>query len=525
MLDENEKERLNNNLTAMVNKKPIVELINIRKTFGSFVALDEINLFLREGEIHCFAGENGCGKSTLVKIISGAYTPDSGEIVINGKSYKEVTPSLSIDEGIQVIYQDLSLFDHMTVAENIAIGNLRQNNTKFIDWKRIHEIATEQLNKIGVDLNPNTPLRDISIGNKQAVAICRALAMNAKVLFMDEPTTALTNKEVDRLIKIMSDLRDSGLSIVFISHKLDEVFRISDVVSVFRDGKKIGDFPKGDLNPKRLAYYMTGKEVSYPKYVKDLNVNKKAIELKKLTKKGMFKDISLSVNQGDIIGFIGLLGSGRTELALSLFGLNKADSGEVIIDDKKVNITSPDIAMKHGIALLPEDRGTQGLFLNREIYVNVSSTTIDNFCDSLGVVDKNKEQQLGIDYINSLNIKTTSEFKLSGQLSGGNQQKVVLSKWLETNPRLFIMDNPTVGIDIGSKAEIYEIAQDLAKKGTAILLLSDELEELISNCNKIAIMHQGEIIQVLDEKDLEKENIRNLINIAVATGKAIDFKE
>lgn len=514
-----------NGLCSLQDKKTIVELINIKKTFGSYVALDEINLFLKKGEIHCFAGENGCGKSTLVKIISGAYTPDSGEIVINGKSYLEVTPSISIDQGIQVIYQDLSLFDHMSVAENIAIGKLRQDKDKVINWHKINEIACEQLDKIGIDLSPNIPLRDISIGNRQAVAICRALAMNAKVLFLDEPTTALTNKEVDRLIKIMSDLKDAGLSLVFISHKLDEVFRISDVVSVFRDGKKIGDFNSSSINPKRLAYYMTGKEINYPKYEKSQKFDDEVIRLENLSKKGMYNNINLSVNKGDIVGFIGLLGSGRTELALSLFGLNKPDSGNIYVQGKKVDISSPEKALHHKIALLPEDRANQGLFLNREIFVNTTAPSIKNFTNTFSVINESKEHLLGKHYIKSLNIKTTDENKLSGQLSGGNQQKVVLSKWLETKPHLFIMDNPTVGIDIGSKAEIYEIAQNLALNGTSILLLSDELDELISNCNKLVIMYQGQIIQILDDEKLKLSNIGSLINNAVATGKRINFKE
>ena len=241
---------------------PIVELIDISKRFGNFTALEDINIMFKPGEIHCLAGENGCGKSTLVKIVSGTYKPTRGTIVINGKSYKETTPAISMNEGIQVIYQDLSLFNHMSIAENIVLGKFRQDGDRMLSQKRIFEIAQEQIDKIGVNLDLKDHIIESSIGTRQLVAICRALCMDAKVLFMDEPTTALTNKEVDRLLSIMYDLKQKGLSIVFISHKLDEVFRISDVVTVFRDGKKIGDFPSGDLNQKRLSYYMTGKEVS-----------------------------------------------------------------------------------------------------------------------------------------------------------------------------------------------------------------------------------------------------------------------
>ncbi len=497
---------------------PLVEVINVTKSFGGFTALENINLMFKSGEIHCLAGENGSGKSTLVKIVSGIYTPDSGTILINGKSYSHTTPALSMKEGIQIIYQDLSLFNHMSVAENIAIGKLRQDGVKQVDWKKIKEIAQAQLNKINVDLDLNLEIREASVGTKQIVAICRALALDAKVLFMDEPTTALTNKEVDRLLNIMSELKKAGLAIIFISHKLDEVFRIADVVTVFRDGKKIGDFPSRDLNQKRLSYYMTGKEISYPKYKRISTNNKPFLELSKLTKKGMYSNINLKIRPGDIMGMIGLLGSGRTELALSIFGLNKPDSGDILIDEEKVNISSPSDALLHQIALLPEDRSTQGLFLERSVAVNISSAIIKKLCSKLGFFNLKKEKENAIVDIDHLKIKTTSEEKLSGELSGGNQQKVVLAKWLATKPRLFIMDNPTVGIDIGSKSEIYEIAQDLAHKDMSILLLSDEIEELISNCNRIAVIAKGRIVTILEEEDLKRPNITNFINTAIATG-------
>ena len=346
--------------------------------------------------------------------------------------------------------------------------------------------------------------------------------MDAKVLFMDEPTTALTNKEVDRLLSIMYDLKQKGLSIVFISHKLDEVFRISDVVTVFRDGKKIGDFPSGDLNQKRLSYYMTGKEVSYPKYERISTNNKPFVEIKNLSKAGMFKDINLSIREGDIIGMVGLLGSGRTELALSVFGLNKADCGEIVFDNKNVNIKSPSDALEHGIALLPEDRASEGLFLERSISVNVTSAIIKSLCSKLGFFNFAKENNKAVSEIKNLNIRTTSENKLAGQLSGGNQQKVVLAKWLATKPRLFIMDNPTVGIDIGSKAEIYEVTQKLARQNMSILLLSDEIEELIYNCNKVVVMSKGQIVTILNDEDLKRPDIANYINTIVSTGKLPD---
>lgn len=507
----------------------LVEAIDITKTFGAFKALDNINLMFRGGEIHCLAGENGSGKSTLVKIISGAYTPDKGKLLINGHEYSSITPAQSINEGIQVIYQDLSLFEHMSVAENIAIGRLRQEHASLMDWKRVRAIAEAQLNRIGVSLNLDQELREASISTKQLVAISRALAMDARVLFMDEPTTALTVKEVDRLLEVMAELKKTGLSIIFISHKLDEVFRIADVVTVFRDGRKIGDFPSRDLNQKRLSYYMTGREISYPRYERQSKDNAELIAIRNLTKKGMYEDISLTLRKGDIMGCIGLLGSGRTELALSLFGLNRPDSGAVFIGGKEASLTSPTDSLRQGIALLPEDRATQGLFLERSVAVNATAAILRRLSRPvlglLGAFNFLKEKELARDAIRRLNIKTTSEDKLSGELSGGNQQKVVLSKWLLTRPRLFIMDNPTVGIDIGSKSEIYSLAQELAHEDMSILLLSDEIEELTANCNRIAIFHRGRIIDILNEEDLAAPDISSYITGAVASGKVRNHAE
>ncbi len=500
-------------------KPLLVEAIGITKTFGAFTALDDINLMFKGGEIHCLAGENGSGKSTLVKIIAGTYTQDKGTVVINGRSYKELTPAQSMAEGIQVIYQDLSLFEHMTVAENIALGHLREERSALINWQQVRAIAAAQLERIGVRLDLNQELREASISTKQLVAICRALAMNARVLFMDEPTTALSGREVDRLLEVMSELKKAGLAIIFISHKLDEVFRIADVVTVFRDGRKIGDFPSCDLNAKRLSYYMTGKEISYPKYQRISKAQDNFIEIKDLCKKDMYSHINLGIRPGDILGCIGLLGSGRTELALSLFGLNQPDSGKILIEGRETALKSPSASMEAGIALLPEDRSTEGLFLERSVAVNSSASVIGKLSHGiLGFFDFVKERTLALSGIERLNIKTTSERKLAGELSGGNQQKVVISKWLATKPRLFIMDNPTVGIDIGSKAEIYEQAQSLARQDMAVLLLSDEIEELTANCSRIAIFAHGQIVEILDEERLKDPAIGSYIAAVVAAG-------
>ena len=484
--------------------EPILTASNISKSFIGVRALNNIDITINAGEIHCLAGENGCGKSTLVKCISGVYTPDEGTIQIEGQTCGSMTPIEAMNHGIQVIYQDLSLFQHMTVAENIAISKLKFENTKIINWKTIKAIAKEQLDKIGVTMDLDETVGEISMANKQMVAICRALAQNAKILFMDEPTTALTKTEVSHLMKVMLELKKKGLAIVFISHKLDEVFEVADKITIFRNGNKIGDFNSSDLDEKSLSYYMTGREIEYPRYHRTYKDNTPILSVEHLTRKGQYEDMSLTVRPGDIIGLTGLLGSGRTELAMSLFGLNKTQAGVIKVNGKEVDINSPMVAKKYGIALLPEDRSREGLFIERKIKENISAPIIDTICKK-GIVNRKKENEIAEKYVEELKVRTPSIETVVGTLSGGNQQKVVISKWIATSPKVFIMDTPTVGIDIGSKAEIYEQIHKFADEGMAIILISDEIQEVMANCNRVLVMAHGKCVVELSEEDLMQE--------------------
>ncbi|HCI19016.1 MAG TPA: lipase [Lachnospiraceae bacterium] len=484
--------------------EPILSASNISKSFIGVRALNNIDITINAGEIHCLAGENGCGKSTLVKCISGVYTPDEGTIQIEGQTCGSMTPIEAMNHGIQVIYQDLSLFQHMTVAENIAISKLKFENTKIINWKTIKAIAKEQLDKIGVTMDLDETVGEISMANKQMVAICRALAQNAKILFMDEPTTALTKTEVSHLMKVMLELKKKGLAIVFISHKLDEVFEVADKITIFRNGNKIGDFNSSDLDEKSLSYYMTGREIEYPRYHRTYKDNTPILSVEHLTRKGQYEDMSLTVRPGDIIGLTGLLGSGRTELAMSLFGLNKTQAGVIKVNGKEVDINSPMVAKKYGIALLPEDRSREGLFIERKIKENISAPIIDTICRK-GIVNRKKENEIAEKYVEELKVRTPSIETVVGTLSGGNQQKVVISKWIATSPKVFIMDTPTVGIDIGSKAEIYEQIHKFADEGMAIILISDEIQEVMANCNRVLVMAHGKCVVELSEEDLMQE--------------------
>ena len=484
--------------------EPILSASNISKSFIGVRALNNIDITINAGEIHCLAGENGCGKSTLVKCISGVYTPDEGTIQIEGQTCGSMTPIEAMNHGIQVIYQDLSLFQHMTVAENIAISKLKFENTKIINWKTIKAIAKEQLDKIGVTMDLDETVGEISMANKQMVAICRALAQNAKILFMDEPTTALTKTEVSHLMKVMLELKKKGLAIVFISHKLDEVFEVADKITIFRNGNKIGDFNSSDLDEKSLSYYMTGREIEYPRYHRTYKDNTPILSVEHLTRKGHYEDMSLTDRTGENIGLTGLLRSGRTELAMSLFGLNKTQAGVIKVNGKEVDINSPMVAKKYGIALLPEDRSREGLFIERKIKENISAPIIDTICKK-GIVNRKKENEIAEKYVEELKVRTPSIETVVGTFLGVKQQKVVISKWIATSPKVFIMDTPTVGIDIGSKAEIYEQIHKFADEGMAIILISDEIQEVMANCNRVLVMAHGKCVVELSEEDLMQE--------------------
>lgn len=491
----------------MVETQTLVSAKNLTISFGGIQALKGVDVDIAEGEIRCLAGENGSGKSTFVKILSGVYQPDGGQLSVGGKTVSHFSPILASDAGIQVIFQDLSLFNHLSVGENIAINKFTHASSVFVSRKKIHEIAGPQLERLGISLDLDAPVSTLSMANKQLVAIARALAMDARLLFMDEPTTALTAKEVKRLLEIVQGLKDEGLSIVFISHKLDEVFSIADTITVFRDGEKVGDFAANELTEATLSKHMTGREVEYQRYHRTLTDNEPLLEVKNLTRKGNYQNLSLDVRPGDIVGLTGLLGAGRTELALSLFGLNKPDSGEILVGGKPVTIGAPWEAMKQGIALVPEDRHEQGLFGNQSVSANVSVAVPDKVTNQVGVVDSKKESDVAAQVVQDMGVNNKNTAVKISILSGGNQQKVVIGKWMLWEPRVLVLDSPTVGIDIGSKTEIYDRIHRLAESGIGVIFISDEVGEIVANCNRVFLMHEGSVIREYREKDMQKEGV------------------
>lgn len=480
--------------------------VDIHKYFAGVRALDGVSLEIKPGEIHCLAGENGCGKSTLIKVISGVHQRDSGTLEFDGEVIDKLTPINAIMKGIQVIYQDFSVFPNLTVMENLAINSQLAAKKKIVNWKKMREIANEAINKIGFQVDLDAPLSSLSVAEKQLVAICRALMFKAKLLIMDEPTTALTKKEVQALFKIILSLKEQGISILFVSHKLDEVFEISDRFTVFRSGKLVVTGNTSDLDDKKFSYYMTGREFENKTYIPEKVTKTPVLEAKNITLEGSFENISFTVKGGEIMGVTGLLDSGRTELALSLFGIKPIDSGEILIHNQAVKLDSPQAAIKNKISFVPEDRLSEGLFLPQSIGDNIVISEIDDLVKG-GLLDKEKYQNEVNRWVTELSIATPNPDNAASTLSGGNQQRIVLAKWLARNPDILILNGPTMGVDIGSKHDIHAILQRLAQKGLAILIISDDLPELIENCSKIVILKDGNMSGEMSTQEINEKMI------------------
>ncbi len=489
----------------------LLELSHISKAFSGVQALDDVSLKIRPGRVMCLAGENGSGKSTLVKIISGVYKRDEGEISFEGEKLGSIIPSKAVSLGIQVIYQDLSIFQNLTVMENLAINNELAENRKIINWARMRKLAEKALEAVDYNIPLDAKMSKLSIADKQLVAICRALLYNAKLIIMDEPTTALTTKEVHALFKTVRRLKEQGIAIMFISHKLEEVFDISDDVTILRNGKNVFTGTAQELDHRKFAYYMTGRDLQDVRYMPNRISAHPVLEVKNLSLAGKYENVSFGVRKGEILGITGLLGSGRTELALSLFGVMKPTSGEIRLDDKPINLHSPVKAHQHHIGYVPEDRLTEGLFLDQPIAENITVSSIDKLSNAIGLIDRSTILKEADGWVKELSIATDNVRKKVGTLSGGNQQKVVLSKWLSTDLKVLILNAPTVGVDIGAKADLHKLFYDLAQEELAIILISDDLTEVAANCNRVLVMNEGRIAGVLQDVEISEKAILEMI--------------
>jgi simple sugar transport system ATP-binding protein len=486
---------------------------NASKAYAGVQALDCVSMTIRRGEIHCLVGENGSGKSTLIKTLAGVVRVDDGEIIINGHPYRHLRAIDAIREGIQVIYQDLSLYPHLTVAENISLNQMVERGRKFVRWNEVKAIARRELAKIGVAIDIAARVEDLSMANKQIVAIVRALTQNARLIVMDEPTTALTKSEIDALFAIILECRSREISTLFVSHKLSEVLEISEKVTVLRDGRKVGEFTREELDTDKLIFYMTGKTILESKFDHRAGQceRRPLLELTDLTRRKNYQAVSLKLFPGEILGITGLLGSGRTELALSIFGLNPPDSGEIRVDGKQVVIRSPAHAVQLGIGFLPEDRHLQGLFLQQTIGNNIIATILHRLLNRVKLVNGRKSREVIRKRMDEFRIRAPSPETFAESLSGGNQQRVVLAKWMATHPKIFILDGPTVGIDIASKAEIHSMIRSLAQMGMGIIIISDEISEVLRNCNRVLVMSLGCIVAEVDTRAATEDELFELM--------------
>ncbi|GIV65536.1 MAG: lipase [Bellilinea sp.] len=487
--------------------EPIIRVENISKRFGGIVALNEVSLSIFPGEICCLVGENGSGKSTLIKIISGVYAPDEGDIYLNNKHYKKLTPIDSIREGIQVIYQDFSLFPNLTVAENISINHQNAHRKKLVNWREVEEIAREGLQRINIELPLDELVENLPTADRQLIAIAKAILADARLIIMDEPTTALTQKEVIALFKVINDLKERGISTLFVSHKLNEVREIAERTVIIRNGKKVLDQDARGIDIATMEYHMTGRKLNSSNITISSpgDINSPILKVENLGLRHGFADVSFALRKNEVLGITGLLGSGRTELALALFGELPADSGRIFIEGKEVRITSIQQAVKNRIGYVPDDRIQQGLFLDQSINDNIIISVIDRLVTKIGLIKTKTKNEVSQQWIQRMAIKTPSGKLPVKTLSGGNQQRVVLAKWLATTPKILILNGPTVGVDVGSKAEIHELIRQLANQGIGIILISDDIPELFQTCHRILLMRTGRIVEEYQRDDIDEQ--------------------
>ena len=486
-----------------------LEAEGISKFFPGVKALDNVSLRVRPGTVHALMGENGAGKSTLMKCLIGMYRPDKGTIKIKGEPVQFQDTMDALRSGISMIHQELNLVPYMTVAENIWLGR-EPMKFGFVDHARLNQKTQELLNRLNIRLKADRMVGELSIASQQMVEIAKAVSWDSDIVIMDEPTSALTETEVAHLFTIIRDLREQGKAIIYISHKMDEIFNITDEVSIFRDGNWIASDQTAKYTRQSLITQMVGRELTqlFPKF--NSAIGEEVLTVRNLTCKDRFTDVSFSVRRGEILGVAGLVGAGRSEVMESLFGMESFDSGEILIDGVPVTIDSPSTAIEKGMAFLTEDRKKSGLFLVLSVMENMSIVNMPEYSGKSGFVSHVKMAQDCMEQIRRLNIKTPTMDQIINNLSGGNQQKVLIARWLLAQPKILILDEPTRGIDVGAKAEIYRLISELANRGVAIIMVSSELPEILGMSDRVMVMHGGRITGILDKEEADQETILSL---------------
>lgn len=484
----------------------ILQMKNIHKKFPGVYALQAVNFELRRGEVHALLGENGAGKSTLIKVLAGIYTPEEGEVIVNGESHIMKNVADSQAHGISVIHQELCLVPYLSISENIFLGRERAAGG-FIKRDQEAKEATELLKSLGLDFNPNTLVAELSIAQQQMVEIAKALSVKADILVMDEPTASLTDKETAVLFDTIRRLKESGIGIIYISHRMSELFEITDRVTIMRDGQYVDTVNTRETTRDHLIAMMVGRELTQL-YVRDEpKPGEVVLEVKDLVDKPMVNGVSFSIRAGEIVGMSGLVGAGRTETAHCIFGISQAKGGEIFIDGKPVTIHNVREAMQNGIAMVPEDRKEEGLVLINSVGYNLTLTVLHEIFKGKPLGDTKYEHECVDRYVKELAIKTPNPEQLAENLSGGNQQKIVIAKWLATEPKLLILDEPTRGVDVGARAEIYGFMNQLAQRGVAILMISSDLPEILNMSDRVLVMYQGRVMANLGKHELSQELI------------------
>jgi rhamnose transport system ATP-binding protein len=493
---------------------PLVALRDASKSYGAVRALRDAKLALRSGEVRAVMGENGAGKSTLVKVLGGVIRRDAGDMLVDGQAVDFHSPHDARDAGIAVIYQEPTLFPDLSIAENVVMGYHPLGSLRRIDRGEMQRRVRALLDRLGVRLDPERPVRGLSIADQQIVEIAKALSFEARVLIMDEPTAALSGPEVERLFTVVKALREEGAAILFISHRLEEVFAICDTVTVMRDGAVVHDARIADMTPDEMVRRMVGRELSalFPK--QDTEIGAAVLQVHRLTREGVFSDISFTVRAGEIVALAGLVGAGRSEVARAIFGIDKPDAGHVEVDGRRIPAGKPLAAMEAGIGFVPEDRRQQGLVMDLSIARNATMTRMGTLA-RLGLIRSAAESRLAREWATRLQLKFHRLEDPAGFLSGGNQQKVVLAKWLATEPKLLIVDEPTRGIDVGTKAEVHRLMSELANRGLAVLMISSELPEVLGMADRVLVMYEGRLTDELSRAEADEESV-----IRAATGHA-----
>jgi ABC-type sugar transport system ATPase subunit len=498
---------------ATASPNPTFKLENITKRFGGTVAVNNVDFDLCPGEVHALIGENGAGKSTLMKIVAGIHAPDEGSFEVDGQKSQFASPREAEEAGIAMIPQELNLFTELSIAENLFVGRDRPRSSwGGLGWGAMQAEARRQFESFNVDFDVTVPVKRLSMANRQLVAIVRALMGDAKAIIMDEPTASLAGEEVRRLFGIVSDLTSNGVGIVYVSHRLEEIFEISDRVTVLRDGEHVETAPTSEMDSEKLVRLMVGRSLEELFSRHPHEPGEVALEVRDLTREGEFENVNLNVRRGEVVGLAGLVGAGRTELAQAIFGINPAEAGEILVNGEAVKMNSPTAAMQHGVFYVPEERQSQGLILPFPINANITLSILDRI-SRLGFVRRDSEKKSADKFAESLSIKGAAMTAPVSQLSGGNQQKVVLAKSLACEPSILLLDEPTRGIDVGAKSEIYRLIDELAGEDKAVLLISSELEEVLSMSDRIVVMREGLITGELTREEATQEKV-----MAAATG-------